>query len=431
MRFNSQDELSRRQFMLDNARRLLGVSAAPMLGAGLASPALAKSKAPVNSKPAKSVIFLNMRGGMSHLDTFDIKSANKQVNSINTAIGGYKVAHYLPETAKVLGEATVINSMTSKVGAHPQGEYLLHKGYTPLGTIVHPALGSWVTKQGGRLNEELPGYVAIGSGANTGGGWMGANYSAALVENPEHGLKNVDRYHTVSKKDFDIRLEISDRLNKKFHGNYATSEVKGYAGLFDEAVKVMNSSDLAAFDLNRESSKTRDSYGRTNFGQGCLLARRLVEVGVRYVEVTLDGWDTHSDNFTVVQGRCIELDKAYASLIKDLKSKGLLDSTLVVLTSEFGRSAEVNGGNGRTHHAASFSTVLAGGGVNKGMVYGRTSSNAMNVESDPMSLYDLNTTIAYSLGLDPYQVAYSPSKRPFRIAGPDKENGKVHTKLFS
>jgi len=432
MRYNSQDELSRRQFMLDNARRLLGVSVAPMLGATLASQAYAQ-KPSQNSKPAQSIIFLNMNGGMSHLDTFDIKKGNKFVNSIESSIKGYQVANYLPQTAKVLKDCTVINSMTSKVGAHPQGQYLLHKSYTPLGTIVHPSVGSWITREAGRINEELPGYVAVNTSARqTGGGWMGANYSAALVGRPEEGLKNVDRYHSVSEQDFEARLKVADALNAKFHENYATSEVKGYAGLFDEAVKVMKSDDLVAFDLNNESSKMRDAYGHTNFGQGCLLARRLVEVGVRFIEVTHGGWDTHYDNFTGVEARCKDMDQAYAQLINDLKSRGLLDSTLVVLTSEFGRGPvqpELN--NGRSHHAGAFSTILAGGGVNKGQVYGTTNNTGMKVTADPVTIYDMNSTMAYALGIDAHKVVHSPSKRPFRIAGPDKEKGAPVTKLFT
>jgi len=417
--------------MINNAKNLLGVSVAPMLGASMATPAQAKGSK--NTKPAQSVIFLNMNGGMSHSDTFDIKEGNKFVKGINTSIPGYKVAEYLPQTAKVMGECTVINSMTSKVGAHPQGQYLLHKSYSPLGTITHPSLGSWVTREAGRVNEELPGYVAIGTGAGvSGGGWMGANYSAAMVGNPEQGLQNVERHRSVSKQDFKMRLEIADKLNAKFHNEYATPEVEGYAGLFDEAVKVMQSSDLEAFDISRETSAMRKAYGLGRFGQGCLLARRLVEVGVRYVEVTLGGWDTHYDNFTGVEARSKVLDQAYAQLIKDLKSKGLLDSTLVVLASEFGRGPVAPAlNNGRSHHAAAFTCMMAGGGVNRGMVYGRTSKNAMKVEESPVSIYDFNATIAYALGLDAHKVVYSPSKRPFRIAGPDKEKGAPLTKIFT
>lgn len=431
MRFNSQDELSRRQFIIENARKLLGVSVAPMLGGTLATQAFAQNTN--NSKPARSVIFLNMEGGMSHMDTFDLKKENKKVNGIESSIKGYQVANYLPETAKVLRHCTVINSMTSTQGAHPQGQYLLHKSYTPLGTISHPAIGSWITREAGRINEDLPGYVAINSSAgNTGGGWMGASYSAALVGKPQQGLKDVKRFHRVSEEDFNTRLKIADQLNRKFHEDYATQEVQSYAGLFDEAVKVMNSKDLAAFNIKEEPQKVRDAYGKTNFGQGCLLARRLVEVGVRFVEVTLGGWDTHTSNFTAVEGRCIELDKAYATLLTDLRSRGLLDSTLVVLASEFGRGpVQPQFNDGRSHHPGVFSSVLAGGGVNEGMVYGGSSKNALKVAKDPVTIYDLNSTIAYALGVDAHKVSYSPSKRPFRIAGPDKQKGAAVTKIFS
>lgn len=417
--------------MLENARRLLGVSVAPMLGASLATPSYGQQRSS-NSKPAQSVIFLNMDGGMSHLDTFDIKEGNKRVNAIKTSLPGYKVADYLPETAKVMHECAIINSMTSKVGAHPQGRYLLHKNYTPNGTIVHPSIGSWVSREAKRLNKDLPGYVAINSGGgNKGGGWMGARYSAAVVTRADAGLKNVKRSGGVSERDFQERLMIADKLNAKFHERHASPEVTGYAQLFDEAVKMMNSRDLMAFDVSQESKAMRESYGMTNFGQGCLLARRLVEVGVRYVEVTLSGWDTHADNFTGVKGRCIEFDRAYAQLLKDLRSKGLLDSTLVVVASEFGRGPVEAHNDGRSHHASSFTTLMAGGGVNAGMVYGQTNSTGMRVESDPMTIYDMNSTIAYALGLDAHKVVKSPSKRPFRIAGPDKDNGKPHTQIFS
>ncbi len=431
MRYNSQDELSRRQFMLDNAKRLLGVSVAPMLGSALATPAFAQKG--TRGNPAKSVIFLNMNGGMSHMDTFDLKDSNKKVNGIESAIKGYKVASYLPKTAKVLDNCTVINSMTSKQGAHPQGQYLLHKSYSPLGTIIHPSLGSWITREAGRLNEELPGYVAINSsGGTTGGGWMGANYSAALVGKPDQGLKNVERFHGVSEKDFRMRLAIADKLNKKFHSEYATPEVEGYAGLFDEAVKIMNSKDLEAFNLSKEPEKMRDQYGRSDFGQGCLLARRLVEVGIRFVEVSLGGWDTHYDNFTAVEGRCGDLDTAYSGLLEDLKNKGLLDSTLVVLASEFGRGeVQPQFNDGRSHHPGAFTSIFAGGGVNAGRVYGETDKRGLKVDADPVTIYDFNSTIAYALGVDAHKIVHSPSKRPFRIAGPDKQKGEPVTKIFS
>ena len=194
----------------------------------------------------------------------------------------------------------------------------------------------------------------------------------------------------------------------------------------------MKSEDLAAFDLTKESPALRDRYGRDAFGQGCLLARRLVEHGVRFTEVTLGGWDTHYDNFTAVKARCQLLDSAYSTLISDLKERGLLKSTLVVLSSEFGRTPEIQKEhrNGRSHHPGAFTSLLAGGGVRGGQVYGKTDKHARTVIENPVTFHDLNSTIAHSLGLDHTKVLHSPGKRPFRMAGPDREEAGPITGIF-
>ena len=194
----------------------------------------------------------------------------------------------------------------------------------------------------------------------------------------------------------------------------------------------MKSEDLAAFDLTREKPALRNRYGRHTFGQGCLLARRLVEHGVRFVEVTLGEWDTHYDNFTGVQARCQLLDSAYSSLITDLKERGLLESTLVVLTTEFGRTPEIQKEhrNGRSHHPGAFTSLLAGGGVKGGITYGKTDEHARKVIENPVTFHELNSTIAFSLGIDHTKVIKSPSNRPFRMAGPDKEEAGPVTEIF-
>lgn len=437
MRYNSQDEITRRQFMLENARNYLGVSLLPMLGSTVASEAVEQASSQTR-KPAKSVIFLNMSGGMSHLDTFDLKTNNKEVSGpvkpLKTPIDGYFVSHYLPHTAKVMDRVSVLNSMNSKIGAHAEGQYLVHKSYVPRGTIVHPSIGSWVTNLGGRLNETLPPYVSISTnGKTSGGGWMGAEYSAAVIGNPYHGLKDSKKPWNVSEDDFDRRLKLADMINQKFHQENGSAEVKGYHKVFDEAAKVMDSEDLDAFNLNKEDQQTRDAYTKTQFGQGCLLARRLVEADVRFIEVGLGGWDTHYDNFPSVEKRCLELDQPLATLITDLEQRGLLDSTLVILATEFGRSPKIkdNHRDGRDHHPAAFSYLMAGGGVKRGFVYGKTDEQGHKPSENPTTIYDVNATIAYALGLDHAQVLHSPSKRPFRIAGPDKEKGTPITEIFA
>ncbi|MGC6427116.1 MAG: DUF1501 domain-containing protein [Akkermansiaceae bacterium] len=431
------DEFSRREFLRDASRKFLGVSLAPMLGGTLASQASGKTISPSKSGTATNVIFLNMAGGMSHLDTFDLKPGQDvqgPVKGIPTTADGLQIASYLPQTAKIMNEVCTIHSMQSKQGDHEQASYLLHKGYNQLGTIVHPALGSWVTRLKGTKNDTLPGYIAVNSPANMiGAGWMGAKFAPAVVTNPEKGLEGTTRHSSVSEADFERRLTLADAINKRFHRENPSPNAKNFDTLFDEAVRVMKSEDLAAFDLTKEAPALRDRYGRHSFGQGCLLARRLVEHGVRFIEVTLGDWDTHYDNFTGVQARCQLLDSAYATLISDLKECGLLQSTLVVLTSEFGRTPEIQKEhrNGRSHHPGAFTNLLAGGGVQGGITYGKTDEHARAVTENPVTFHDLNSTIAYSLGIDHTKVLHSPSKRPFRMAGPDKEDAGPITSIFS
>ena len=431
--FNKQDELSRRAFMMNAARTYLGVGLAPMLGSSLASNAFGQS--PKGEKnPAEAVIFLNMAGGMSHIDTFDVKPNKKEiqgpVDAISTSADGIQISQYLPKTAEVMDKVCLIRSMTSINGAHDRGQYMLRRSYAPRGTIVHPTLGAWTMKLKGRKNSEIPGFVTIGGGtANASPGFFGSKYAGVPLGRPDEGLKDSTRASSVSEKDFDRRLKLADALNKNFHEKHKSVEADSYDELYKEAVRLMRSDDLKAFDINREPSSAKKAYGGERFGQGCLLARRLVEHGVRFVEVTLGGWDTHYDNFASVEARCNVLDQAYAALIADLHNKGLLDSTLVVLTTEFGRSPKIVAGhnNGRDHHPSAYSSLLAGGGVKAGVVHGATDSKGGRVKDDKVEVQDFNATIAYALGMDTSAVLLSPSGRPFQVA----HEGNPVKSLFS
>ncbi len=315
------DELTRRQFVTNAARAYLGVHLFPMLGGTIAS---AAPEGTVKGGTAKSVIYLYMSGGMSHLDTFDPKPKKKDVmgktEAIPTNADGIMVGHYLKKTAEVMDKVCVINSMNSTQGAHEQGAYIMHTSYSLRGTIKHPSLGAWVLQLGGRIHPELPGFVAVDSAPDlAGGGFLGAKYSAALIGSPDQGLQDSLRSAEVTQQDFERRLSLADKMNRQFHERYANLDVKAYEELYREAISLMNSQDLKAFDLKQEPQSTRSLYGSGRFAQGCLLARRLVQNGVRFVEVQLGGWDTHYDNFTGVAGRCQEFDQAYAALIADLE----------------------------------------------------------------------------------------------------------------
>ena len=435
--FNNADELTRRQFMTNAARAYLGVTVAPMLGASLAGTSLAQSRgAKGPGKVAEHVIFLNMSGGMSHLDTFDVKPSNKDVQGPVEAIttkGDFQISQFLPKTAEVADHMCLINSMTSKQGAHEQGQYLLHSSYSPRGTIVHPAIGSWVVRLKGRKNTTLPGFVSVGGNPkNATSGFFGAEYAGVPLGRPDQGLKNSHRANSVGEEDFGKRLAMADALNRSFHEKYKTPEVKAYDSLYDEAVKLMKSEDLKAFEISRESGKIRGDYGQNSFGQGCLLARRLVEVGVRFVEVNLGGWDTHYDNFTAVEARAAVLDQGFSALIKDLESKGLLEKTLVVIGTEFGRTPKIvaEHNNGRDHHPSCFTCVMAGAGIKGGTTYGKSDRAGHRVDTDGVTVQDFNATIGYALGLDSGKILKSPSGRPFRMAGADASLGKPVTSIF-
>ncbi len=432
--FLKGDEVERRQFLVDAARSYLGVSLTTGLSVGLSGTSLGKHYDP--KAKAEHVIFLNMGGGMSHLDTFDTKPKNKDiqgpVESIKTT-GDFQISEYLAETAKVGKHLCVINSMTSKQGAHSQGQYLLHRSYSPRRTVVHPAIGAWVVRMKGRKNLSLPGFVTTNtSPAYASPGFLGAKYGGVPLGRPDEGLKNSSRPESVSEKDFKRRLEIADAMNRTFKESYGTREVKAYDSLYEEAVKLMESKDLVAFDIRKEPQHIRKAYGEGRFGQGCLLARRLVQAGVRFVEVSLGGWDTHYDNFTAVERQARILDQGFSTLVSDLEKRGLLENTLVVIATEFGRTPKIVEGNrnGRDHHPSAFSAVLAGGGVKGGQKFGQTDHEGARVRKDPVTIQDLNATIAFALGLDHAEVLKSPSGRPFRMGGPEKELGKPIRKIF-
>ncbi len=429
--FLKADELTRRQFMSNAARAYLGVHLFPMLGSTLASAAAPSAAAAGGT--AKSVIYLYMSGGMSHVDTFDPKPKKKEVmgktEAIPTKADDIFVGNYLPKTAAIMDKVCVINSMNSTQGAHEQGAYIMHTSYPMRGTIKHPALGAWVLKLGGRIHPELPGFVAVDSPPDhAGGGFMGAKFSAALIGSPDAGLQDSHRASEVSAQDFERRLSLADKMNTKFHDRYPNADVKAYEELYREAITLMNSKDLKAFDLKQEPEASRALYGTGRFAQGCLLARRLVENGVRFVEVQLGGWDTHYDNFTAVAGRCKEFDQAYAALIADLDKRGKLKDTLVVVATEFGRSPEIKTEhqNGRDHHPGAFSCLLAGGGIKGGIKHGTTDASGEKVKDGLVSVQDFNATIAHALSLPYDTVVMSPTKRPFKIA----DKGVPVTELF-
>lgn len=425
--FHDADDVSRRGFLSGAASTLLGLGAMPLLShAAAAAPA-----ALARRSPAKNVIYLFMSGGMTHLDTFDLKpGAETQgpTEAIKTSADGVLISSHLQYLSRHMDKCVVVNSVSSTQGAHAQGQYYMHTSYEPRGTITHASLGSWVNRLGGRLNPTLPGYVTVGGGRYSSAGWMESAYAPLPIGDPEDGLANSTRADSVSEKDFERRLHRVAKMNKAFTERYKQKQVRSYVEMYDQAVKLMGSRDLEAFDIAQEPDAIKGAYGDDQFGRGCLLARRLVEHGVRFVEVVSGGWDTHNDNFDRMEDKLPPLDRALAALLADLEARGLLEETLVVVATEFGRTPDItaNRGNGRNHYPKAFSCLLAGGGVQGGQAYGKTDAEGREVIENKVMVPDFNATIAYALGLPTEKVLHSPSGRPFQIA----HKGKPVTAIF-
>ncbi len=424
-------ELSRRQFAARTASSLLGVGLLPSIFSPKVQAAFEHSSKLKQVATAKNVIYLYMSGGQSHLDTWDPKEGTETggpTKAIKTSADGVRIADNLPLTALQMHHACVINSLTSTQGAHEQGNYMMHTSYDMRGTIRHPAMGAWLNVFQGGGNGTLPNFVFIGNDSrHPGSGFFPAQYNPLYVSNPENGLKNVKLQPGLTEERFHKRMNLADDLDKDFRSTFTHRNVRAYSDMYDNAMAMMKSEDLKAFDLTDEPEELRKSYGKEAFGQGCLLARRLVERGVRFVEVSLNGWDTHAANFVRVPELCDTLDKALSSLIQDLNARGLLKETLIVLTSEFGRTPDINTNVGRDHYPKAFSAMLAGGGIQGGMTYGKTDKEGREVIENKVQIPDLNASIAYALGLPLDQVIYSPTKRPFTIA----DRGQPITSIFA
>lgn len=410
----NMDELSRRKFIQYSAKALLGV--------GLASTSPRAWATEMAARPtAKNVVYIYLSGGMSHIDTFDPKPGWRDqgpVSTIDTNVAGIRVSEYLPLLAKRMDKMAIIRSMYSNQGAHGPGEYFMHTSYVERGTIRHPGLGAWLNSMSGKTNSTLPGNIRIGGSNNApgGSGFLDSKYEPLHLGNPEEGLPFVDRHHSVDELEMRERLAMAQMMDLSFHKKYPTKQVNAYSDVYSEAIKLMKSQDLTAFDLNQEPAEARKRYGESKFGKGCLLARRLVEHGVRFVEVTHGGWDTHNDNHDLVSELTNPLDQSVSALLDDLYYRGLLDETLVVIGTEFGRTPEINQNAGRNHHPSAFSCILAGGGIRGGQVYGATDERGQEVSENGVTVPDFNATIAYALGLPLDKIVYSPSGRPFQVA---------------
>ncbi|MFO0948915.1 MAG: DUF1501 domain-containing protein [Planctomycetota bacterium] len=387
------------------------------VGAGLSGLGfhdLLLAASPNMQKRGKSVIVLWMQGGPSQFETFDPKEgeAGGQNGSIESAIPGVRIAETWPKVAKQMKDITLIRSMTNKEGNHQRATYQLHTGYVPSGSVRHPSFGSLVTSELTPETGELPGFVSI-AGPSQGSGFLPVAYGPFRVNDPAKMPANSEI--TVPDKRFHRRLGLLKKLETGYAKSGAEQQVLDHQGLYRQASKLVTSPKLDAFDISKEPEKVRREYGETAFGNGCLLARRLVDAGVTYVEVQLGNWDTHDDNQNRTKSLAESCDPAFAALVADLKRRGRLDDTLVVWMGEFGRTPRVNPRGGRDHFPRAFNVAVAGGGMRGGTVIGKTSSDGSDVADRPVTVNDLFCTFCKSLGIDPNKENQSPLGRPMKI----------------
>jgi hypothetical protein len=374
----------------------------------------------------KAVILLWMAGGPSQFETFDPKpGAETQgpTRAIPTAVPGLQVAEHWQKVASVTKDLTVIRSMTSKEGNHGRATYLLHTGYAPSGGIVHPGIGSVVASEIGPEDFDLPHFVSI-SGPSVGSSFLGVPYAPFVVSDPARPPDNLRT--PVAGDRVKRRLELLKELEAPFARDGGGEQVRDHQALYGQTARMVLSPRVKAFDLDAEPEKVRAAYGRSAFGQGCLMARRLVEAGVTFVEVQSSGWDTHSNELAALKTLVPPVDHGMAALVADLRLRGLLDSTLVIWMGEFGRMPRINLTAGRDHFPAAFNLALAGCGVKGGQVIGATDKLGTEVAERPVTVPDLFCTFCRALGIDPRKENQSNVGRPLKIV----EDGHAVREVF-
>ena len=376
-------------------------------------------------------ILLFLRGGPSQFETFDPKPGTTNggpTQAINTSVNGIRLAEGWTRTAQVMNHVSLIRSMNNREGEHQRATFQLHTGYVPIGGVRFPSIGSIASAEIGPRDFDLPHFVTIGNRTFTiGSGFLGMAHAPFVVANPSQMPANSVLPGAINNERFGRRLELMRELEEDFAAAGARAQVNEHRAIYANAANMVRSPRLRAFDLSEEQSSVRDQYGRTAVGQGCLLARRLVEAGVTFVEVDFPGWDTHVDNFTRTRTLVNSVDPAFAALVGDLRQRGMLDRTLVVMMGEFGRTPRINPNTGRDHFPRAFSLALAGGGIRGGRVLGATSATGVDVTQRPVTVPDLFCTFCRSLGINPRRENLTAIGRPIRIV----DGGQPVNELFA
>lgn len=429
---------SRREFLYVGLLGTVGMTMSEMFRLQARGATAAPGQNLLATARAKSVINIYLPGGMSHQESFDPKmnapiEYRGPFEAIKTNVDGVYFSENLKQTAKIADKITVVRSMTHGEAAHERGTHAMFTGYRPSPAIQYPSIGSVVSHELGERNN-LPPYVLIPNQPTpyAGTGFLGAAYGAfALGSDPANdnfSVRDLTLPGGIDAARFAERREMRSVVDAHFSALEKSDALDGMDSFYQRAYAMISSEKArAAFDIKAEPAKVRDEYGRNAAGQRMLLARRLVEAGVRFVSLTYGSWD-HHDNIKRANGQQMpNFDKAYAALIRDLDERGLLESTLVVVNTEFGRTPKINGTAGRDHWPKVFSIALAGGGVKRGYVHGSSDATGGEPDVDPLSVEDYAATIYNQIGIDPAKALMSPGGRPQPIV----KDGKVIKELLA
>lgn len=387
----------------------------------------------INKPKAQSVIYIYLPGGFAAQETFDPKpfapvEYRGPTNSIETSIPGIRFNEHLSNTAKIANKITVIRSTTHGETAHERGTNNMFTGYRPSPAIQYPSIGSVISHELG-IRKSLPPYVTVPSSPNefAGAGYLSHSFSSfSLGSNPEDAnfkVRDLKLPDNITIDRFEKRKRMLDIVNSsEFRNRNKDSDaIKAVDSFYENAFDLMNSSPaIEAFDLSKETEEMKESYGKNAAGMRMLLSRRLVEAGVRFISMTYGGWDMHDNIAGGIQNQLPAFDRAYAALINDLDNRGLLDSTLVVIGTEFGRTPKINPTAGRDHWPKVFSTVMAGGGIKRGVVYGESDAVSTDVAQNPVGPESWAATIYHLMGIDYTKALMAPGDRPVKII----DNGK-------
>lgn len=407
-------------------RSMLGAMGASFLGFSVRD---LLAYAGTSHKPhAEQVILFWNGGGMSHIDTWDPKpgaATGGEFEAIETSADGVRISEIFPELAKQMHHCALVRSIAGTQGAHERATYHLQTSYNMTANIIHPGFGSVVVheleKQG-----DLPPYVTV-SGRAPRASYLGQTCEAYFVGAPGEKDPYLAFPDGIAQVRGDKRLETLSKFNDRFATGKNDNRLASTQTSVEDAVRLMRSPALSAFDLSKVPTKTINRYGDTDFGKGCLLAKQLIETGVRFVQVNRGGFDTHMNNFPAMRGHGEVMDPAMASLIEDLADSGRLDKTLIIMLSEFGRTPTINKDEGRDHYPQVFSGFMAGGGIKGGSVIGSSDDEGREVKDRPVKVADLHATFCHALGIDPTREVMTPLQRPMKLV----DNGEVVTELFA